>query len=76
MSAPIRIAYSALTKRILAGRLNSSKTLWVGEKHDVSSDFHVAMVELLKDHGGKLELCAKGTDEPAWTITLTAGGAS
>jgi len=44
----IRIGVSPLTNKIFAGRLNKSETMWAGEKHDVTDECVMAVVQYIK----------------------------
>lgn len=44
MTEPIRIAKSALSDTIYAGRIKSNGFEWKGEKHDVTNDFLAAVI--------------------------------
>jgi len=44
----IRIGVSPLTNTIFAGRLNKNETMWAGEKHDVTDEAVMSVVQYTK----------------------------
>jgi len=57
--AKLRVGVSPITNTIFAGRLNKDETMWTGEKHDITDEAVMAVVEYIKkdkviyERGGK-----------------------
>lgn len=62
-----RIACTALTGRIMMGRVNEANQAFVGKKTDVTSDVMKAIIDKAEFHGGEFEIAA-GDDK--WTVTV------
>lgn len=56
----IRIACTALTGRIMAGRVNKAGDSFTGTPKDVTSDVLKAVIDKLKHHGGSFEITCNG----------------
>lgn len=55
-----RIACTALTGRILMGRISSDGIDFLGEPKDVTSDVLKAIIEKLEHHGGEMRITENG----------------
>lgn len=62
-----RIACTALTGRIVMGRVNKEGSAFTSEKKDVTSDVLKAVIDKAAFHGGSFEIC--GGNEK-WTVTV------
>lgn len=56
-----RIACTALTGRIMAGRVSKDGLRFTGTPKDVTSDVLKAIIDKLKHHGGSFEITCEGT---------------
>ncbi|WP_262074650.1 hypothetical protein [Variovorax sp. N23] len=63
-----RIACTALTGRIVQGRVNAAGNAFTGEKKDITSDVLKAVIDKAEFHGGEFEI-ASGDEK--WTVTVT-----
>lgn len=52
MKKSIRLGKSPITNTIYAGHLNKAGTQWIGEKQDVTEDFHNVMGQVIPLNGG------------------------
>lgn len=69
MTKPIRLAVTALTGRIVAGRQNAKGTdLTEGSRQDVTSDFMKALIDKADYHGGKFDIEGGGDH---WDVVVT-----
>jgi hypothetical protein len=68
-----RIACTALTGRIMSGRVNKSRDAFIGVKSDVTSDVLKAVIDKAAFHGGSFDV--EGGDEK-WVITVVKAAAS
>lgn len=55
-----RIACTALTGRIMSGRVNKAGDSFTGTPKDVTSDVLKAVIDKLKNHGGSLDITCDG----------------
>ncbi len=62
------IGVSPLTGLVFSGRVNAEKTLWVGKKTDITSDFLRCVLEKAHYHGGVFEIRGGGK---VHTVTVT-----
>ena len=62
------IGVSSLTGTVFSGRLNKAKTMWVGKKTDITSDFLRCVLEKAHRHGGTFEIRGGGK---VHTVTVT-----
>ncbi|ANI14437.1 hypothetical protein A9C11_23240 [Pseudomonas citronellolis] len=56
----IRIACTALTGRIMSGRVNKAGDSFTGTPKDVTSDVLKAVIDKLKHHGGSFDITCDG----------------
>jgi hypothetical protein len=61
------IGVSPLTGHIFQGNVNKTKTAFVGDKKDITSQVLRAIIEKAEFHGGKFEI--NGGDR-VWTVTV------
>ncbi|QRF55786.1 hypothetical protein [Variovorax paradoxus] len=65
-----RIACTALTGRIVSGRVSKDGSNFVGVKADVTSDVLKAVIDKAEYHGGSF---AVEGGEKRWVVTVTEG---
>jgi len=46
--AKLRVGISPLTNTIFAGKLNKAETMWAGDKHDITDEAVMAVVQYIK----------------------------
>jgi len=63
-----RIACTALTGRIVQGKVNAAGNAFVGVKKDITSDFMKALIDKAEFHKGEFEITC---GEEKWTVTVT-----
>lgn len=63
-----RIACTALTGRIVQGRLNAAGNAFTGVKKDITSDVLKAVIDKAAFHGGEFEIVS---GDEKWTVTVT-----
>lgn len=68
-----RIACTALTGRIMMGRVNAAGTQFVGTKSDVTSDVLKAVIDKAQYHGGSFDIEGGGKK---WIVTVAEVGAA
>lgn len=74
MSSPIRLAVTALTGLVVAGKAKASGSgFLLSSVQDVTSDFMKAVVEKAEHHGGSFII--RG-DSKRWKVTVVAVEAS
>jgi hypothetical protein len=64
----IRIAHSALSGRVYAGRLNANGNTWKPGKTDVTSDFLCCVLDMLKANNGAITI--ESTDGGSAVVRL------
>ncbi|WP_219209483.1 DUF7446 family protein [Variovorax boronicumulans] len=63
-----RIACTALTGRIVQGRVNAAGNTFTGVKKDITSDVLKAVIDKAAFHGGTFEIVGDGKK---WDVTVT-----
>ncbi|WP_313461530.1 hypothetical protein [Pseudomonas nitroreducens] len=71
-----RIACTALTGRIMAGRVSKNGLNFTGTPKDVTSDVLKAVIDKLKHHGGSFDITCDGAVVATLRLEEPAQGAS
>lgn len=71
-----RIACTALTGRIMAGRVSKDGLSFTGTPKDVTSDVLKAVIDKLKHHGGRFDITSNGEVVATIRLEEPAQGAS
>lgn len=63
-----RIACTAITGRIVQGRVNAAGNAFTGAKKDITSDVLKAVIDKAEFHGGSFDIEGGGEK---WIVTVT-----